>query len=210
MDAERSINLYPEMGSANSKSPASLVGRPGLGAPLITLPTSPVRTLFAGDNRLFAVAGDHAYEIGSAGVVIWDFGAMAGSTGVGPSVMIANGTQLLVLDRSAGQIFNCVTGVSPTGTSTAVRAAIAMGYLDGFFIALDVGNLAYVSDYLDGSVWNALNVVQLTGGSDAKNQLAVLNGQIWFFGQRTIEVWYNAGNPLFPFARVPGGTLNFG
>jgi hypothetical protein len=33
---------------------------------------------------------------------------------------------------------------------------------------------------------------------------------LWIFGQKTTEIWYNAGDPLFPFARVPGATLNLG
>ena len=214
IDSQRTINLYPEVEQKDAKTPNALVGRPGLGPTLITLGSSPVRQLWSGDNRLFAVSGTHAYEIGSAGVVITDFGAMAASTGVGPAKMIANGTQLLVFDRSAGapsgQIFSMDAGPPGVAGTTARRAAIAMEYLDGFYVALDVGNLMYVSNFLDGTVWPALNVVQLTGGADAKGQLAVLNSQLWVFGQKTTEVWYNAGNPLFPFARVPGATLNLG
>lgn len=211
MNCERSVNLYPETGAEHSKAPASLVGRPGLSAsPFMTVPDSPVRDLFAGDSRLFVVAGRSVFEVGSAGTVITDYLTMAGSSGVGPAAMRANGTQLLVLDRSASMIFNA----NPVGPSMdPVFAAIALEYLDGFYIAIASGGLPNqinVSNYLDGTTWDPLDVVQRTGGSDTCNQLAVLNGQLWIFGQATTEIWYNAGTPRFPFQRMPGATLNYG
>jgi hypothetical protein len=209
MDAERAINLYPEPGGANSKSPAMLVGRPGLAA--WGSVNSVVRGLWAGDTlgglgRLFAVGGTHVYELASTGAVITDFGAMGGSN-VGPVQIVANGDQLMVMNLSAGQIYNVAGGVV-----TAVYAGRALEYLDGFYIALDAAEerKINVSAYLDGTTWNALDTVVKTGSADRIVQLAVLNGQLWLFGQQTTEIWYNAGNPLFPFARVPGATLNFG
>jgi len=210
MNAERAINLYPEPGSEHSKSPMSLVGRPGLSAsPFITLPTSPVRGLWAGNNRLFAVAGNNLYEISNVGTIITNYGAMGGSN-VGNVQIIANGTQLLVMNGANSVVYNA----NPGGPSMDIEfnGGIALEYLDGFYITIDGAgdNKVNVSSYLDGTSWNALDTVQRTGGADKPVQLAVLNGQLWIFGQSTIEVWYNAGNPLFPFARVPGATLNLG
>jgi hypothetical protein len=47
----------------------SLIRRPGLQT-FVTLPNVPVRGVFAGENRLFAVGGDHFYEITREGYVI--------------------------------------------------------------------------------------------------------------------------------------------
>lgn len=207
MNAERCINFYPEPGNKDSKSPMSLVGRPGLSAsPFITLANTPVRGLWAGNQRLFAVGGTHVYEISSVGVVITDFGAMGGSN-VGNVQMIANGTQLLVMNGANNTIYNCVGGAV-----VSVFAGRALEYLDGFYIALNSADDAIltVSAYLNGATWNALDTVQRTGGADRAVQLAVLNSQLWIFGQQTTEIWYNAGNPLFPFARIAGATLNVG
>ena len=210
MDAERSINLYPEPGGPHSKSPAMLVGRPGLLSPAFgTLPNAPVRGLFAGDERMFAVGGSHFYEVNSAGAVSTDYGVMDAGSTLSPVQIVANGTQILVMDYGANIVYNA----NPGGPSMdIVFAGRALEYLDGFYISIDAtaANVVNVSGYLDGTVWNALDTIQTTGAADYKNQLAVLNGQLWIFGQSTTEVWYNAGNPLFPFARVPGATLNFG
>lgn len=208
MNAERAINLYPEPGNAESKSPMSLIGRPGMAA-FSTLASTPVRCLFSGGGatgRLFAFSGTHVYEISSVGAVSVDYGSTGGSN-TGPGVLIANGNQLLLCDGVNTFLVN------PVGPAvTLVFAGRALEYLDGFYIALDnaADRKMNVSAYLDGTTWNALDTVERTGAADRAVQLAVLNSQLWIFGQKTTEIWYNAGNPLFPFARVPGATLNFG
>lgn len=216
VDASRSINLYPDPGYAASKTKMALIGRPGLSpSPFVTLAQSPVRALWAGSNRLFAVAGTHFYELSSIGGVLHDYGAMTGSTGQGPAYISANGTQLLVCDPPANRVFNANPG---TFTMDQVFTGSALDYLDGFYISIAQGaalagsnpNQVNVSNLGDGTAWNALNYVIRTGAADQVNQIAVLNGQLWIFGQKSIEVWYNAGNPLFPFARIQGATINLG
>lgn len=104
-----SINLYPEaIQSGNGKNAWSLVSRPGWSA-FASLSFSPVRCLWAGDNRLFAVAGDspaHFLEISSTGTET-DRGAV-GSGYSDPAQICSNGTQLLI--RNGLQVW-CDNGV---------------------------------------------------------------------------------------------------
>ena len=215
INAERCVNLYPEPGSSSSKGKVSLVGRPGMSpSPSYSLPNAPARAMWAGNNRLFAVGGTHFFELGSGGSMT-DYGAMAGSTGVGPCQIIANGTQLLVMDARAARVHLANT----TGpVMTQVFNGRALEYLDGFYVSIAVGaslastnpNQINVSNNGDGTIWDPLNYVIRTGSADLVTNLAVLNGQLWIFGERTIEVWYNAGNNGFPFARIAGATINLG
>ncbi len=108
-DAERSLNLYPETGIPSTKSEIELVGTPGLTL-FCTLPTTPVRALWPGDGRLFAVGGTHVYEVFSNGSV-QDYGAMAGSAGgTTPCKFEHNGSQLLVMDPTIGGTGGGLTG----------------------------------------------------------------------------------------------------
>src|SRR5437879_5592438 len=97
--SERTINLYPIPASAGThpKTRIHLVNRPGLFV-FGTLPQSPVRALWAGNSRLFAIGGTHGYELNANGTVKTDFGAMAGSTGAGPCQIQANGNDLIAMD----------------------------------------------------------------------------------------------------------------
>ena len=149
MDAERAINLYPEPGGAHSKSPMMLVGRPGLLSPAFsTLSVGPVRGLFAGDERMFAVSNSHFYEVANSGAVLTDYGVMDAGSTLSPVQIVANGTQILVMDYGANVIYNANT-VGPT--MDPVFAGRALEYLDGFYIAIDATDATKVnvSGYLD-------------------------------------------------------------
>jgi hypothetical protein len=176
-----------------------------------------VRGIWAESGAIYAVGGTHAYLLSPAGSIITDFGAMAGSTGIGPCQIVPNGASAAVMDPSVsalgffpGAIFNLAGGAA-----TNVFGGAALTYQDGFGIAYynggaTSGNQVFVSNFLDFTTWNGLNFVQKTGNADLLVTLEVLNGLLWMFGEKTIEVWYDAGNPTFPFSRVQGATLQMG
>jgi len=222
LDSERCINLYPEPGGPNSKSKMAMIGTPGLKL-LTSGLAGNVRALWAGNGRLFAIAANHGYEISPlTGAVLTDYGTMAGDSGIGynPCKIVANnggsaGGALYVVNSNTAQIYN----FNPAGPSMdSVFNATAMEYLDGFQVAIAFGaslaggnaNQVNVSDLGNGNSWGALNYIIRTGAPDLITQLAVVNEQLWIFGQKTIEIWYNAGNPLFPFQRYQGATIDCG
>lgn len=221
IDCQRAINLYPETELSDSKHQTALIGTPGFANVGAALSGNSVRGLWPGNGRLFACAGSHCYEVNpSSGAVITDYGAMAGDfSGAAnqywPVYFSANGVQLLACNTYSQQIYN-LTG----GAATSVLNAVSLEYLDGFYVAITTGaslanptgnpNQINSSAYLDGSTWPALNYVIRTGAADLTTRLAVLNGQLWIFGQKQIEVWYNAGQPGFPFARIQGATIDTG
>ncbi len=210
-DSQRSINLYPERGLPTSKAPLPMVGTPGLQL-LGTLPTSPVRQLWSGAGNLYAVAGTHLYQVNPlTGAVIVDFGAMAGSTGTGFCQIVSNGNQLAVCDPTVPAVFFA----DPIGHVMTVELAggFYLEYLDGFGFALNAAsmdNRVNSSINLDFTNWPPLNFVIRTGVVDQTNGLAAVNGVMWIFGQKNIEVWYDVGALGFPLARIQGGTINTG
>lgn len=209
LDGQRVFNLYPEPGMPTSKSKIGYVGTPGLQL-YGTLPTAPVRDLFQINGRMFAVGGTHFYEVATAGFgIVTDFGAMGASTGTGPARMVANGTQLLVVDSSVAQIFNA----NPVGPAmNFVFSGFDLEYLDGFYFGLSAAALNQVNNsaLLDGTTWPGLNFIQRTGSPDQVLALYQLNGQMWIFGQKNTEVWYDAGSAGFPLSRYQGAQINYG
>jgi hypothetical protein len=208
---DRSTNLYPEVNPSNSgaKAPAALIGRPGLTS-FANVGAGPIRQLWTGNGRLFAVSGPRFYEVNpSTGAVITDYGAMGASTGTGPAQIVANGTQILVYDSSIAQTFNANT-VGPA--MDFVYSGFSLEYLDTFYYLLDdvVDNRVVQSATLDGTTWPGLTYVDITGTVDKKTRLIVANGYLWVMGQSNIEVWYNAGTAGFTLSRMTNGTINQG
>jgi hypothetical protein len=217
IDAQRCVNLYPEPNGSGGKTRMALIGRPGLSpAPHWTLAGGPARALWSGNNRMFAVGGTHFYELGSAiGSIVTDFGAMSG-TGLGPCQIIASSApQLMVMDSNAAKVYFA----NPIGPAlTPVFNGRALEYLDGFYVSIAFGaslataspNQINTSTNGDGTIWDPLNYVIRSGSADLTTNLATLNGQLWIFGEKTIEVWYDAGNNGFPLQRIAGATINLG
>lgn len=209
LDSERAVNLYPEKSPPSAKEQVALIGTPGL-LLFMTLPHVPVRALWAGNGRLFAVGGTHFYEVDSvAGTVVTDYGAMGASTGTGPCRVVSNGTQLLVMDSSIGQIFNA----NPGGPSMDfVFSGFDLEYLDTFFFALNaaVQNGVNNSASSNGGSWPALNAIQRTTTVDQVCALVVVNSNLWIFGAKTITPYYDVGTSGFPLALIQGGTIQQG
>jgi len=100
--AERSINVYPEtIETPSGKSRVALYGTPGLQV-FCTLPTQPVRGLFAGESRLFAVAGSHYYEVFTDGTFT-DRGDVGDDASHTPVDLWPNGSQIMIV--SAGKVW---------------------------------------------------------------------------------------------------------
>ena len=117
VDAERAINFYPEIvESPQGKNKVAYYGTPGL-TTFMTLGTSPVRALWAGEDRLFAVAGSKLYEVFAGGTAtnLGDVGDDAAHT---PASIWPNGHEIMIV--SAGNVFihNGVSLITP-GMRTA-------------------------------------------------------------------------------------------
>lgn len=133
-NCERSLNLFAEAieGGGAGKSRNVLYGTPGL-ALLITLPQTPVRGLWANENRLFAVGGAKLYEVfyqsgtvstvGTA--VTWVSGTQFDNTnGVAGNTIFINGVKYAVASYTSAI---ALTLTATAGTQTA-KAYIAATY----------------------------------------------------------------------------------
>src|ERR1700752_1456411 len=93
-NAQSSINLYLETDeSGTGKSPAQLVGRPGLTL-FTTLPPSPIRGIWIGEARMFVVAGASVYEVFSNGTYT-SHGTVANDGN--PAQIFPNGNQIAIV-----------------------------------------------------------------------------------------------------------------
>lgn len=208
VNRERCINLFPERNGANSKSPINYYNTPGMQA-YITLPANPVRSLWAGDDRLFTVSGAKYGEILHSGgtPTFQDRGTVAGTTE--PAYIFSNGTQTFIV---AGGRSYCDNGGAATGANAVdVGAASSGTYLDGYFIRLKpTTNEVEISALLNGLTWNALDFQARISSSDRLIATVAHDEQLWLFGKRTISLWFNSGNADFPFEPAQGASIDRG
>jgi hypothetical protein len=218
-DCQSCVNLYPEkIESGAGVNDQVLYLTPGLSL-FATLPTSPVRGIWIGESRCFAVAGDTLYEVFSDATYT-DLGDV-GDDGK-PVQMFPNGNQLVII--SDGLLY-CHTGtelVQPTfDGDTAPVTAVKGAFLDSYFIVIDAPDAEDAASVrrfrhsapLDGTLWDALDFASKEGYPDQLWALLADHEDLWLFGSQTTEVWrnnYSTAPTSFPWERDPGAFIHYG
>lgn len=200
-NSERTVNLYAVL-DQQGKKPASLYSRPG-NALFATVGSGPGRggLSAASNGRTFVVSGSELYEITSSGV-----GTLRGSllTSSGDITIAENGLQLAICDGRDLYILTYATNVFQRVVSANLPSAASVVFLDGYFIvnrSLTSGIFQISSPY-DGLTWAALDFATAESSPDSLLRVAVIFGQLWLFGDISIEPWSNTGAASFPFQRV--------
>ena len=127
-------------------------------------------------------------------------GTWPGSKGTGSDVMaIAGGGKIMLFDGTSS------TYANPTGAPTNVTH---VGYADGHLVCNEVGQQRlWWSDVLDPFTFNALNFAEAEGIPDDVTALHVMRNQVYLFGTRSIEIFYNDGTGFIP---AKGQAVNMG
>lgn len=210
VDAQRTINLYPELvQSGAGKSAAYLRGTPGLrrwGTPLPG--DGGIRGLWAASNgRLYTVQGSTLYDVtgGSAA----SLGSLLSSTGI--ASMADNGLELCVVDGAHGYLYTFATGVFQNIPDGDFLGSDRVAYLDGYFVFAQPGTQRwYISQLLAGGDIDGLDFASAESFPDRLVSFVIDHRELWLFGEQSTEVWFNAGLPDFPFSRIQGAVLEYG
>jgi hypothetical protein len=202
----RMVNLFPEAIPNEGKEAGFLNRAPGLSL-LTTVGTGPVRGLWSFEGFMYAVSGNTLYKINSAYVAT----ALGTIAGTGQVSMSDNGTQLFVAANGPSYIYNSNTNVFQQITDPDFPGAVTVSYLDGYFVFNEPNSQKiWVTSLLDGLSIDPLDFASAEGSPDGLIAVIVNNREAWLFGTNSIEVWYDAGTPDFPLARIQGASNEIG
>jgi hypothetical protein len=202
----RMINMFPEAIPNEGKEAGFLNRAPGLRL-LTTVGTGPVRGLWAFNNFMYAVSGNTLYKINST----YSATALGTIAGAGQVSMSDNGTQLFVAANGPSYIYNSSTNVFQQITDPDFPGALTVSYLDGYFVFNEPNSQKiWVTSLLEGTQIDPLDFASAEGSPDGLVAVIVNNREAWLFGTNSIEVWYDAGAPDFPLARIQGASNEIG
>lgn len=202
----RMVNLFPEIVPDGGKEAAWLQRAPGLTL-LATLPQGPIRGLWTFNNLAYAVAGEKFYQIDTN----WTYVEKGTVAGTGPVSMVDNGTQIFIACNGPSYIYNSLTDQFAEITDPDFAGAVTVGYIDGYFVFNEPNSQKFwVTSLLDGTSIDPLDFASAEGSPDNLAALIVDHKEIWLFGQNSVEVWYDAGNPDFPLAPIQGAFNEIG
>jgi hypothetical protein len=210
VNSQRSINLFLEKDPTEAKDDIVMLGTPGLilfSALVAESTHTAVRELHVLRDTLYAVVGNQVYSVTTGGVATY-LGII--DTFNGFVCMEDNGYQIIIVDGSdtghyieTGVLYNITDPDFPTCSSAAQQ--------DGYFIVTekDTGNM-FISGLRDVTTWDALDFAAAESDPDYALRVMSANRELWVFGEKTIEPFYNSGSADFPFERISGATIPCG
>lgn len=206
--AQLRVNLYYELQQHPDRAVMVAYKTPGLESPFVDFGDTPVRGAIAppSSDFVFFVHRGTLWQVNNAGTAT-SRGTLSTTTGkVG---MSENGTQILIVDGTAGYIYNMSTLAFATISDAQFpNGARSCDWLDGFFL-VELGNAFYPSDYNDGTAWPG-DFASAESNPDGILRIITSDDDVKLFGAQSIEFWGNTGAADFPFERIPGSTEKWG
>lgn len=203
---ERTVNFIVERGHAGTKTDGALYPAPGMAVFATVAPAGNGRGFFEENGRVFAVVGDRFVEILIDGTVtprgtVFDDGR--------PVRICSNGDvggQLFLTSGDIGYLFDLATNTLSTVLTIAARQCDSM---DGFVFVLDpVGSSLQTGPAYDAATFDAFK--QRDSQPDPWQAFKVLDGLVYLFGERSTDLFYNAGTSPFPLAQQTAGAFPYG
>jgi hypothetical protein len=188
----------------------SLVNTPG-DTVLATLSSGEVRGGIEYNGLAYFVVGDTLYELNAAGT-----GTNRGTltttsgrvemahngvrSGANQQIFIADGTQRYIYDNTTSTL----TGYTDYAAETVV-------FIDGYF-AFNVKDTDrfYITSLYDGTTVGADDFATAEGDPDKLQAVIADRRDLILVGEKTLEGWYNAGDPDNTFQRYQGGVAQTG
>ena len=209
-ECQRCLNYFPEMvesGVAPNGEKGYLVQAPGLRL-LTTVGTGPIRaTYWTSTGRLVVVSGNAVYRVDPGYVSVLIGNILTNSDFVD---IADNGLEVMIVDGTACYIVSITTGVFQV--VAGLPGANRVAFLDGYFVINNPGTGQFIISALnDGLTWDTLlDAGTAEGLPDNTVGLLVNQRQLWVFGEQSVEVYWNSGDPTFPISRVDGSFIEYG
>lgn len=182
---------------------------PGL-RPYQRIGSGPIRGEHNAEGRLFVVSAQTLYEVSSKGI-----GIPRGTVpGVGRVRMahnqIKNGNQIAIANGQSGYIYNTVTQVFTRITDEGFPGAVDVVFINGYLFWIEpFGRYWLHSDLADGLSYNTLDRGEAESQPDRIIGVAVSQGDVLLFGERTTEFYRNTGQATGTFQST-GTTIDVG
>lgn len=207
-DAERAINLYPEIVEGQGQSSVILVGTPGLKLFCDSSEAS-VRNGVEFNGRSYFIAGKKLYELKSNGTKTL-IGAVA-DDGTRPSFAFNSASPTQMLVASGGSLYLVLIPVNTMTTITDPGNVRMVEFIDGYFIALlNNTSIVRLSGIEDGVTWDALDQEQVSYFPDNVVSMLADHRELWMFGDKKTVVYADSGDANTQVVPIPSAFLEQG
>jgi hypothetical protein len=170
-----------------------------------------VRGVYAASTgALFAVADNKLYQL-TLSVDTWSYSELGTlNSGHGPVSMADNGEHVVIVDGSYGYVWTLDTSSFAQITDPDFPGADQVTFQDGYFIFNRPGTQQFFISGLNDTAFDALDIASAEGSPDNLVGLISDHQNLYLFGERSTEVFYDSGDADFPFVRTQGAIIEVG
>lgn len=223
-DMQRLINWYCEIDpTKDAKNVISLLGCPGL-VKIASTQFSEVRGgwVLPGNTQALVVSGNIVYLLAVTIPATGDQKAQFSISQVGTLLTYTGyvcirdngyGGIAVLVDGPYGYVYKIAAQTVTQITDSAFYGADRVSFIDGWLIFNKPNTQIF---YTSPVYWNGTDALDASyyglkdSSSDNLVTLYEENRELWLVGERTTEIWYDAGGANFPFSRLQGATLQIG
>lgn len=204
------INLFFEKQSDDAKNPVMILGTAGLKLFTDLGFNTPIWGIHYFKSLLYIVTNDRVYTVNSAGVAT-DLGSIGT---VNQNVQIVDNFENVQILKPSGELYIATPTSLTLVTSTDYVSAGSMTVLDGYLILNKITageeDQFFISGLRDASSYNALDFASAEAAPDSIVRVFATLKDLFIFGEKTIQVFYNSSDSSFPFTPMQNGLLEIG
>jgi hypothetical protein len=204
---QKCINMLLEIDKTAAKTPTALYGVPGL-SQLANIGVGVTKGYIEVNGDLYAAIGQNFGKVNAD----FTFTVLGTYSGTARVTLIDNGLQVLVIDGLSGFVYDIAAGTWTQITDPGfVYGSTQATYQDGFgIVALPNSQQFGISGLYNFLSWDAIDFASAEGLPDDVSTVISNHRVLHVFGTGTTELWYNAGNGVFPFQRIDGAFYEIG
>lgn len=215
INSQKTLNMYVIDAGPDARNKTALVPTAGL-LEILDLGGVSCRGITKNNGYVYIVVDDSVYKLDiNTDINTINSSTLLGTIGTttGAVKFSNNPTQIMLVDGSPnGYIITIATDAFAVIADTDFKGGTHVVFCDGYFIYNEPNTaLIRTSALNDGTSWDALDVGTVESKPDKLVGLAVNKGEVWCFGEETVEVWYDAANALgIPFSPRVGSEIDIG
>jgi hypothetical protein len=136
--------------------------------------------------------------------------SIADDNGVGYGVTGTIVGNAVIVDGPYGYTYNYLTKVFAQITDPGFLGADKVVMVDGWFVFNQPGTQAFYTPIQQYGLTFGAYYALKDAAPDNLVTIAVVKEQLWLVGDKTTEIWYDAGGQYFPFQRLVGTLIQCG
>lgn len=207
--SQKRQNCYYEFIPDGESTKVAIYGIPGLES-FVDFGDTPARGLhpFFLNSKLYVVHRATLWEVDNAGTAT-NRGTL--DTTSGRVYMDDNGVQLCIVDGTYGYTFNTntTTFAKITDVDFPTSPSSVTCHDSRFIVSKNGTGQFYGSAISDGTSWSSLDFATAESNPDGLVRVSSRD-ELVLWGEITTEFWANTGSGGFPYARIPGTSLEWG